>query len=228
LDNSAGIEIGVYHNLLNDYAAKNNCINFISNLLGQSMDKKIVQALYLTKDLITRDDLTFEITPPTVEDSYNRWWISIYSEKQLNLARASDDDMKLISMTQADSAKDAKESENLCSWSADELKQARPSPNPTITFMNTSGVLIKNAKVLRVIDGVSLIWRNGPTSRGMVRLADLPENLRTRFGYDEAETKAAIKSDGNKRRMLLHRFKIIHRPTIVMPVHIRAKVIQVM
>ena len=107
LDNPAGIEIGVYQKLINNTEAKNNCINFISALLGQSSDKKVIQALDLKKDLITRDGLTFEITPPTAEDSYNGWWISVYSEKQLNLARASDDDMNLISIAQSDAVKNA-------------------------------------------------------------------------------------------------------------------------
>jgi hypothetical protein len=191
LENPAGIEIGVYHKLVNDRSAKDNCVTFISNLLGQSADKEIIRGLDLNKDLKTRDELTFEITPINADDAYNGWWISVYSEKQLNLTRASDSDMELISMTQADAAKDAKESTNLAAWSADDLKRARPADKTTITFINSSGVMITNAEVVRVIDGVSLIWRNGPTSGGMVRLADLPENLQVRFGYDEAKTKAA-------------------------------------
>ena len=145
----------------------------------------------MDKDLKTRDGLTFEITPANAVDAYNGWWVSVYSEKQLNLARASDDDMQLISMTQADAAKDVTESTNLASWSADDLKQARPAGKATISFMNRDGIMITNAEVMRVINGVSLIWRNGPTSEGMVKLADLPENLRVQYGYDEAKTKAA-------------------------------------
>lgn len=190
LDNPSGIEIGVYRKLLDDNSAKNNCIKFISALLDQPSDKEIVQGLNLAKDLETHDDLTFEITPPTAADAYNGWWISVYSEKQLNLARASDDEMKLISMTQADAARDASQSTNLASWSVDDLKQARPVSNSTISFINDSGELITNAEVVRVIDGVNLIWRNGPTRGGMIKLADLPEKLRVRFGYDAAKTKA--------------------------------------
>ena len=191
LESPAGIEIGVYRKLANDRSAKDNCVRFIIGLLGRPADKEVVQELDLNKDLKIRDELTFEITPTNADDAYNGWWISVYAEKQLDLARASDNDMKLISMTQADAAKDARQSKDSASWSADDLKQARPADTATITFINSSGVVIKNAEIVRVIDGVSLIWRNGPTSGGMVRLADLPENLRVRFGYDEAKTKAA-------------------------------------
>jgi hypothetical protein len=192
LENPSGIEIGVYRKLLNDSSAKENCVQFINGLLSQSADKEILLGLDLKKDLKTHDGLTFEITPPGDEDAYNGWWVSVYSEKQLNLARASDGEMNQISMTQADAAKNAKESKSLSSWSADELKQARTaSNNTTITFTNSSGMVVSNAAVVRVIDGVSLIWRNGPSSGGMVRLADLPETLRIRFGYDPVKTQAA-------------------------------------
>jgi hypothetical protein len=56
---------------------------------------------------------------------------------------------------------------------------------------------------VRVIDGVSLIWQNGPTSGGMIRLADLPEDLRVRFGYDAVKTQAAdelARADRARRR----------------------------
>jgi len=125
----------------------------------------------------------------------------VYSEKQLSLARASDKDMGLISVSQADAAKDAQESTNSASWTSDELRQARPAAPETISFVNSSGVLVTNAEVARVIDGVSLIWRNGPTCEGMVRLEDLPQDLRVRFGYDAAKTKAADDlANANKAR----------------------------
>ena len=192
LDHPAGIEIGVYRKLIEDGSAKNNCVKFISDLLGQSADKEIVKELDLKKDLKTSDGLTFEITPPTAEDAYNGWWISVYSEQKLSLARASDKELDQISIAKADAAKEASQSDNPSAWSADELKLARPSPRTTITFTNTSGVVIWNAQVVRVIDGVSLIWeKNNGASGGMVRLADLPEELRNQFGYDPVKTAAA-------------------------------------
>jgi hypothetical protein len=191
LENPSGFEIGVYKNSRDDKAAKSNCVNFISSLLSQPTDRKILALLDLNQDLITRADMTFEITPPTAIDADNGWWISVYSEKGLNLARASDNDMQLISMTQADAEKDAARSTNEASWSADELKQARPASKTLISFTNTSGVWIENAELVRVMDGVSLIWRKGAGSGGMIKLADLPTDLQSEFGYYETKTKAA-------------------------------------
>jgi hypothetical protein len=191
LQHPAGIEIGIYRKLLENTSAKDNCLKFIGNLLGQTADKEIVQGLDLKKDVKIRDNLTFEITPPTDSDSYNGWWISVYSEHELNLARASDEEMNSISLTKADAAKQSSQSNNPSAWSANELKLARPSAPTTITFINSSGLVISNAEVVRVNDGVSLIWRTGPTSGGMVKLADLPEDLRDKFGYDAAKTEAA-------------------------------------
>lgn len=192
LDHPAGIEIGVYRKLLEDGSAKSNCVKFISNLLSQSADKEIVQGLGLKKDLKTRDELTFEVTPPTDEDAYNGWWVSIYSEQKLNLARASGAELKQISVAKTDAAKSADQSKNPSSWSADELKLARPSPPTLITFTYKSGTVVSNAEVVHVNDGVSLIWRedNG-VGGGLVRLEELPEKLQVQFGYDPAKTAAA-------------------------------------
>lgn len=73
-------------------------------LLAQEEDKQLVQTLNLTKDLKNRDDLAFEITPPSGDDSYNGWWVSVYSAKQLSLARTTDSEMKHISLSKADKA----------------------------------------------------------------------------------------------------------------------------
>lgn len=192
LNHPAGFEIGVYRKLLTDDSAKNNCVKFISSLLSQSADKEIMQGLDLKKDLKTSGEWTFEITPPTADDAYNGWWVSVYSDKQLNLARASDSEMNLISMTQTDAAKDVKETTNYTSWSAEELKLARPSSPTTITFTDKSGTVISNAEVVHINDGVSLIWRkNHGATGGLVRLEDLPDELQVRFGYDPAKTAAA-------------------------------------
>ncbi len=191
LQHPAGIEIGIYRKLIENPTAKTNCLNFISDLLSQAEDKEIVQKLNLKTDYKMRDDLTFEITPPTDSDSYGGWWVSIYSEHELNLARASDEEMKKISLTKVDAAKQSNDSNSPSAWSANDLKLARDSAPTTITFISPSGLVVSNAVVVRVIDGVSLIYQNGPTSVGMVRLADLPENLRNEFGYDAAKTEAA-------------------------------------
>jgi hypothetical protein len=198
LEHPAGMEIGVYRKLLDNVSAKDNCVKFISNLLGQSADKETVQRLDLKKDLKTRNGLTFEITPPTDEDAYNGWWVSVYSEQKLNQARASDAELKQISVTKADATTQAGQSEN--SWSADELKKARHSTPTMITFTYKSGTVVSNAEVVHVNDGISLIWRkdNG-ASGGLVKLAELPEELQVQFGYDPAKTEAADALEAQKK-----------------------------
>jgi hypothetical protein len=200
LDQPSGLEIGIYRNLLDSKLAQNHCVAFISDLLSQSADKELVRGLDLKKDLKTRGSLTFEVTPPSAEDSYNGWWISVYSEQQLNLSRASDAEMKQITISKADVAKQPSRQDSPA-WSADELKLARPSP-ATITFTNNSGFLVSNAEV-RVRDpGVSIIWSTSNGNAGVVKLAELPEPLRTRFGYDPAKAEAAAALEKEKRAQL--------------------------
>lgn len=192
LQNPAGIEIGIYRKLPANDSAKDNCFNFISSILEQPEDRQVVRSLNRTKDSKTRNELTFEITPSTAPDSYGGWWVSVYLENQLNQDRASDTDMQQITMRQADIAKDAAQSTNYDSWSADDLKFARHSRPTIITFTDSSGTIISNATVVRINDGVSLVWeKDRGSSAGLVRLEDLSDNLRSEFGYDEAKSKAA-------------------------------------
>jgi len=197
LNHPAGIEAGVYRKLLEDGSAKANCVQFVSGLLGQPADKEFARALNAEKDLKVRDGLTFEITPPSAEDAYLGWWISIYSEKELNLARASDDEVKQISTAKADVAKQALPGQDSSAWSARDLKFARPDAT-RISFTTKSGSVVTNAEVRPYVEGVSLIWRDH-AGGGIVKLADLPEELRSRFGYDAAKAAAADASEQERR-----------------------------
>ena len=186
LDRPAGIEAGIYQKLLDDPTAKSNCVKLVAALLGESGNKEIVQGLAPEKDVKTREGMTFEITPPSAEDAYMGWWVSVYSDKQLNLARASAEELKQITIPKAD----ASQTQGPSGWSAEEVKLARPSTPPIITCTTKSGLVLRNAIVVRVMDGVSLIWRDG-ASGGVLRLADLSEDLQARFGYDPAKSAAA-------------------------------------
>lgn len=189
-EHPAGLEIGVYRKLLNDPNARTNCLKFISGLLPEPADKQLLWSLNQRSDYKNLDDLTFEVTPPTDTDAFNGWWISVYSEADLSRARATDAELSKISVTKTVAAEKTGDTNNLSGWSAADLKAARPSVN-TITFVNSAGEVVSNATVVRVINGVSLIYQTGPTSGGMVRLADLPEDLQQEFGYDPAKTAAA-------------------------------------
>jgi hypothetical protein len=57
LDHPAGIEAGVYRDLLGEAAAKTNCLEFVSRLLSKPQDRELVQGLILEKDLRTREGL---------------------------------------------------------------------------------------------------------------------------------------------------------------------------
>jgi hypothetical protein len=197
LDHPAGIEIGFYKTLVDDSSRQSNCIRFMSDLFGKAADRALVPTLDLKKDMKTLEGLTFEITPPNADDSYNGWWVSVYSEKQLSLARASDAEMKYLSVAKVDAANQARLGDS-SQWSADELKLSRPSVPAIMTFTNKYGDVISNAAVRIYEPGVSIIWDKG-VSGGVVKLADLPKDVRERFGYDPTKARVAAESEKEKK-----------------------------
>jgi hypothetical protein len=100
-DSPAGFEIGVRGGLLNDDQARQNCIECACKLLGEVADQQVVRGMSLEKDLKVHNGLTFEITPPTAPDAYGGWWVSIYDEQALNAARASEEEMKAITVARS-------------------------------------------------------------------------------------------------------------------------------
>ncbi len=107
-DSPAGFEVGVYRGLLDDAQAKNNCRDFVCSLLGDPRDVAAVRALRAEKDLVVRDGLTLEITPPTAEDAYKGWWVSVYNQRMLDAQRASDKEMAAITVSKSAIARPAK------------------------------------------------------------------------------------------------------------------------
>jgi len=126
-DHPAGVEAGVYRKLVEDGPARMNCLEFVGALLGRPVDKEVVRGLDIKKDLKTSDGLQLEITPPTAEDAYQGWWVSAYDESKLNVARASDAEMKRISVAKSDATKAADPTRTPSAWTAGELNLARPS-----------------------------------------------------------------------------------------------------
>jgi hypothetical protein len=134
-ESPAGFEIGIRGALLADDRAKANCVDFISSLMRNDADKATVRGLDLVKDLTVFKDLTFEITPPTAEDAYGGWWVSVYSEPALNSVRASDSELKAITVpksalaTTGNSAPAAAvaQPDLLEQFNADDLRYARPT-----------------------------------------------------------------------------------------------------
>jgi hypothetical protein len=175
LANPAGVEVGVYGRSTTDSLAKIRCENLVSSLVLQD-DQFVVRALNWEGDLKVKDGLTFEVTPPSAPDAYGGWWISVYSESQLEAARATDAELKEITMSNA--ASDANSE-----WTLAEMSLARRTRPTHITFKSLFGTIITNAEVVRVNNGVSLDWKDSLGS-GTVRLADLPHDLRILFGFD--------------------------------------------
>jgi len=83
-------------------------------------------------------------------------------------------------------------------WSADDMKLARTAPE-TITFTDSSGTVVKDATVTQVIDGAYLLWRKG-VSGGRLKLSMLPEDIRNRFGYDQAKALAVYDAEDEKKK----------------------------
>jgi hypothetical protein len=91
----------VYRKLLSSDEAKKNCIDLMSSVLADKVDGAIVLVMSRTQDLVIRGEITFEITPATSPDAYGGWWISAYSEKSLDSARASEKELEEIAVKRA-------------------------------------------------------------------------------------------------------------------------------
>jgi hypothetical protein len=128
-DDPAGLEIGVMKELLKSDAAKAECLEVIALLLSDPKDAAALRSLHLKPGKVERDGVVFEITPETAEDAYEGWWISVYSPKLLDEARATDEELKRIAITEEELEKEeAAERERarkeLAEHKADEKKKA--------------------------------------------------------------------------------------------------------
>ena len=188
----AAIEAGVYRSLLSDDNAKRGCLEFVAHLLTER-DRELVRSLNLEKDLKSLAGYTFEVTPATDEDAYGGWWISAFSDAQLDRSRASESEMEKITFPKRSSTTDAS------TWTADEMKLARAVRPDIITVVDSSGRAITNAEVVRVVDSAYVIWRSPHEGMGMTKLESLPEDIRTRFGYDPAKAAVAYRVEEKRK-----------------------------
>ena len=100
----AGVEIGVY---AGKEATKEEIRTLLAGLLQRPEDRELIRQLSLDDDELERAGLTFKVTPPTADDAYGGWWLSIYDVKALDNARASDEEMRLITVTEPKGAPQA-------------------------------------------------------------------------------------------------------------------------
>ncbi|PTL81662.1 hypothetical protein [Vitiosangium sp. GDMCC 1.1324] len=84
----AGVEIGVY---AGKNSTKEEIRRLMAGLLQKAADRELVHGLALGQDKLERAGLTFEITPPTADDGFGGWWISIYDKNALDKVRGPDE-----------------------------------------------------------------------------------------------------------------------------------------
>jgi len=98
-DSPAGVEIGVYKDLLKNEVAKKKCLETIADLMGNPKDAEVVKALGLVEVKKDREGMVFEITPETAPDAYGGWWISVYDTAAIEKARATQEELDKITAT---------------------------------------------------------------------------------------------------------------------------------
>lgn len=131
----ACFEIGITGALLKSAEAKRNCYEIVSAILGDSASVLFLKTLKPEGDKKVRGGITYEITPPTAEDAYGGWWISLYSEALLDRSRASAEEMARITTTHKEVKKveEAPKPQGAITvdpvvegrWGADDLSAAR-------------------------------------------------------------------------------------------------------
>ena len=131
----AGFEIGIHKETIKSDAAKKNCFDLISQLLDDPADRAVLASLKKDIDKKVRAGVTFEVTPPTAEDAYGGWWVSVYDEAVLDRSRATPKELEKITTTRENvKAADAGTKENLPfpvdastqgKWDSQDLTKAR-------------------------------------------------------------------------------------------------------
>lgn len=153
-DAPAGIEIGVYRTLLNDTQAKRNCVEFIASLLPRESDRAALRLLDLNAGRIVLNGMSFEVTPETAEDAYGGWWVSVYDEKSIEAARASEKELAQIAVPRvaqssqstlarqpasAEPLARTNNADSLTQWTRRDMGYARPSINRSAQSASSGG-----------------------------------------------------------------------------------------
>lgn len=141
-DTPACVEIGVYRKLLDSNDAKSNCIEFIASILPDQTDAAIVRGINRSKDLIQRGGLSLEVTPPSAPDAYGGWWISVYFETELDKARATEAEVKAISVAKRpsnDSKAPKPDDSDTRGWNSDDLSRTRQVASNATSSSGDSG-----------------------------------------------------------------------------------------
>lgn len=85
-----GIELGIYGSRKNNVKLQKALRSYFAGFLTTRQEIAALYGLDLKKGIATAGDITFETTPPTDEDAFGAWWISLYDRKGLDAARLSE------------------------------------------------------------------------------------------------------------------------------------------
>lgn len=94
----AGVEVGVYGPRKSNARLQKTLRSFLA---GYMTSRDEIDALYnldFEGGKTQAGNLTFEVTPPTAEDAYGAWWISVFNEDELNAIRLSDSDYDALTV----------------------------------------------------------------------------------------------------------------------------------
>lgn len=148
-DQPSCIEVGIYNDLLKDESAKRRCLDLMMDFLSSNDSKNVLKSLNLRQDKKEKDGLTFEVTPETADDAYGGWWISIYDEKMLTGQRASEGELKDITVerksVQSPEPKakaktdEASNGSDRTNWTSDDLGYARSQSGDSPSSTSNGG-----------------------------------------------------------------------------------------
>jgi hypothetical protein len=196
--NPAGVEIGMYRSLLNDDAAKKDCIEFISKLLPEKTYRAALENLDHKKDLATSGAMTVEITPPTDEDAYGGWWVSAYYVTALDYFRASP--AEIANITVPKSISPSSPQAVASGWSPSDMKLARPSANLLeidVPSTTVGGVEYKRAHIVKRNPAEATIYNS--TGVATYPLEQLSPDIQQEFGYDPNAADAYRKAQAENQ-----------------------------
>jgi hypothetical protein len=180
--NPAAVELGVYGGSLTNEVAKRWCIGFIGGLLrSQSQAQRDAwEHLHYDKDIFTNGEITFEITPPTDEDAYGGWWVSAYSVKALDCARATPKEIADITVIKNVSVLQT----NTSGWSESDMKLARPTKTANDDGMSITiaGVKYKNARIMKRNPAEVTVYHS--TGVATIPIEELSVSMQVELGYD--------------------------------------------
>jgi len=86
----AGVELGIYGAKRSSAKVRKNLRAYLAGFLTTRKEIAALYGLDFQGGKATAGNITFEITPPTADDSFGAWWISLYNLRDLAAVRMDD------------------------------------------------------------------------------------------------------------------------------------------